>query len=145
MTLAPPAERWSTALRTGDTYEAEFRLRGADGEYRWHLARALPIRASDGSITRWIGTNTDIHERKSAEAESARERDRMWAMSQVLMLVFTDEGLITAVNPSATRILGWEPSEMVNHRVAEFVHPDDLDDTANGNFPTGSGHGFLGL
>ena len=124
------AERWSKALRSGDTYEAEFRLRGAGGDYRWHLARALPIRAADGSLTSWIGTNTDIHERKSAEAESARDRDRMWAMSQVLMLVFTEDGLITAVNPSATRILGWEPSEMVDHRVAEFIHPDDLDDTA---------------
>ena len=122
-------EHWSEAIGTGKSYEAELRLRGIDGEYRWHLSRALPIRAPDGSITRWIGTSTDIHERKSAEAESARDRDRMWAMSQVLMLVFAIDGLITAVNPSATRILGWKPSEMVNRRIADFIHPDDLDDT----------------
>jgi PAS domain S-box-containing protein len=129
--LEVATQRWSRALGTGETYETEFRLRGVDGAYRWHLARALPIRAADGSITRWVGTNTDIHERKSAEAESARDRDRMWAMSQVLMLVCTFDGLITAVNPSATRILGWKDVEMVNHRIVDFVHPDDLEATAN--------------
>jgi PAS domain S-box-containing protein len=69
----------------------------------------------------------------------------MWAMSQVLMLVFTDDGLITAVNPSATRILGWEPSEMVNHRVTEFIHPDDLDDTARELSRLAQGTGSLGF
>ena len=128
--LGLAAERWAKALDTGETYETEFRLRNTQGEFRWHLTRALPIRAADASITRWIGTNTDIHERKSAEAESARDRDRMWAMSQVLMLVCTLDGLITAVNPSATRILGWEAAEMLHHRVMEFIHPDDLEATA---------------
>ena len=127
--LGNAMERWSAAIGTGEPYEAELRLRGIDGEYRWHLSRALPIRDAEGSITRWIGTSTDIHERKSAEVESARDRDRMWAMSQVLMLVFTPDGLITAVNPSATRILGWKPSEMMNRRIADFIHPDDLDAT----------------
>jgi PAS domain S-box-containing protein len=127
--LAGALERWSAAIATGAAYETELRLRDSDGDYRWHLSRALPIRDADGSITGWIGTSTDIHERKSAEAESARDRDRMWSMSQVLMLVFTVEGLITAVNPSATRILGWKPAEMVNRPVADFIHPDDLEYT----------------
>ncbi|MEZ0241963.1 MAG: PAS domain-containing protein [Sphingomonas sp.] len=56
------AERWGAALNSGEPYEAEFRLRDAEGNYRWHIARAVPQRGEDGEIVRWIGTNTDIHE-----------------------------------------------------------------------------------
>ncbi len=58
--------RWMRSLRTGDPYEAEFRLRDAAGEYRWHLGRANPERDSRGEIVKWIGTNTDTHEAKVA-------------------------------------------------------------------------------
>lgn len=57
---------WKRAIESGEKYEAEFRLRRADGEYRWHLARAVPLRSSDGDITKWMGTLTDIHEKKVA-------------------------------------------------------------------------------
>lgn len=57
-------ERWRYSLQTGDPYEIEYRLRNAEGEYRWTLGRALPIRDADGQITRWFGTCTDIHEQK---------------------------------------------------------------------------------
>jgi PAS domain S-box-containing protein len=71
------AERWSACLRTGETYEVEFRLRDSDGHYRWHLARALPVRDDDGKITRWFGTNTDIHERKQIEETLARTTEEL--------------------------------------------------------------------
>lgn len=53
-------ERWTNSCRTGEPYEAEFRLRRADGNYRWHLGRALPIRDNCGDIIKWFGTSTDI-------------------------------------------------------------------------------------
>jgi len=63
---APEAgRRWAAAIASGDPYEAEFRLRAADGDYRWHIARAVPQRNDSGDILRWIGTNTDIHEQKA--------------------------------------------------------------------------------
>jgi len=63
------AASWGAALAAGSPYQAEFRLRRADGVYRWHVARALPIYGSAGQITRWIGTNTDIEDQKrTAEA-----------------------------------------------------------------------------
>ncbi len=52
--------------RNGAPYQIEYRLRHADGTYRWVLGRALPIRDTDGQITRWFGTCTDIHEQKLA-------------------------------------------------------------------------------
>jgi len=57
-------ERWRAALASGCQYETEFRLRRADGTYRWHIARAVPLHA-DGKIDRWIGTNTDIEDQKT--------------------------------------------------------------------------------
>lgn len=69
------AERWAHALASGEPYEVEFRLRGADGAWRWHLARALPLRDVQGRVVRWFGSNTDIDDRRAAE----RARDRALA------------------------------------------------------------------
>ena len=57
-------QRWRHSLATGEPYEIEYRLRHRDGDYRWTLGRALPIRDAAGHITRWIGTSTDIHEQR---------------------------------------------------------------------------------
>ncbi len=64
-------ERWAVALANGTPYEAEFRLRRADGAYRWHLARALPVTDTTGTVVRWMGTNTDIEDQKSTAAALA--------------------------------------------------------------------------
>ena len=58
------------------------------------------------------------------------DRNRLWTLSQDLLMVCTIEGTITAVNPSALRMLGWTEDEMVGHTLAEFLHPDDVDRTA---------------
>jgi PAS domain S-box-containing protein len=63
--LPEAGARWAASLASGDTYEAEFRLRRADGLYRWYIARAVPLRGETGAIARWIGTNTDIEDQKS--------------------------------------------------------------------------------
>ena len=60
--LSDAVQHWIRALRTGETYEVEFRLRAANGDYRWYLSRALPQRDEHGTIVAWFGTNTDIHE-----------------------------------------------------------------------------------
>ena len=127
---ARAAALWASSLATGADYEIEFRIRRADGEYRWHLVRAVPIRADDGRILRWIGTNTDIHEQKLSEAESLRDRNRLWMLSQDLMLVCDFDGVVTAVNPSATRLLGWSEEEMVGRNIVDFLHADDVATTA---------------
>ena len=60
---------WRESLTSGAPYEIEYRLRHADGTWRWVLGRALPIRDESGAITRWFGTCTDIHEQKLALEE----------------------------------------------------------------------------
>lgn len=55
---------WKHSLETGEIYETEYRMRRHDGEYRWFLARALPMRDETGKIVKWFGTCTDIHDQK---------------------------------------------------------------------------------
>jgi len=59
--------RWRNALRDGQPYEVEYRLRGKDGNFRWFLGRANPIRNSDGEIIKWFGTCTDIESQKQSQ------------------------------------------------------------------------------
>jgi PAS domain S-box-containing protein len=59
---------WATCVQTGEPYLVEYRFRrAADGQYRWHLGRAEPLRDASGQITKWFGTATDIHDQKEAE------------------------------------------------------------------------------
>jgi PAS domain S-box-containing protein len=63
---------WEKCLQSREIYEAEYRIRGQAGEYRWFRARAIPIRAQNGEIVRWYGTCSDIHDSKLLE-QSIRE------------------------------------------------------------------------
>jgi diguanylate cyclase (GGDEF)-like protein/PAS domain S-box-containing protein len=61
------ATAWKTALRTGEPYDVQYRLRRKDGAYRWFLCRANPIRDANGTIVKWFGTCTDIESNKQNE------------------------------------------------------------------------------
>jgi len=68
---------WRKCLNTGQRYDCELRLRRHDGEYRWHVARSTPFIGADGTIVRWFGTCTDIHDQKAAqEALLAADRQK---------------------------------------------------------------------
>jgi PAS domain S-box-containing protein len=67
--LPAAAATWAQALASGTVYETEFRIRRADGSFRWFLVRAEPVRGTDGAILNWVGTNTDIDDRRRADAE----------------------------------------------------------------------------
>ena len=75
--LPGAAAAWSRSLATGEVYETEFRIRRADGTHRWFLARAEPVRSAAGAILRWVGTNTDIDDRRRQAAELARLNDTL--------------------------------------------------------------------
>ncbi|MBV1691656.1 PAS domain-containing protein [Novosphingobium sp. G106] len=68
--VADVDKAWVEAVDSSGAYEAEYRLRGADGEYRWMLARGTPMLDQGGKVYRWIGTCTDIHEQKAASEQS---------------------------------------------------------------------------
>jgi PAS domain S-box-containing protein len=60
---------WGQAIATGTAFQMEHRLCQADGTYRWHLGRGLPMRNGAGELVMWVGTDTDIHEQKLAQQE----------------------------------------------------------------------------
>ena len=75
--------KWRAALASGELWEDVFRLRRHDGELRWFLSRAFPLRDPSGRIVRWFGTSVDIHDQKRAEAEARaanRAKDEFMAM-----------------------------------------------------------------
>jgi PAS domain S-box-containing protein len=65
--VAVATAKRETSFSTGASFEAEYRFRAADGTYRWHLGRAVPVRDEDGKIDHWVGTATDIDDQKRSE------------------------------------------------------------------------------
>jgi PAS domain S-box-containing protein len=73
---------WEEALATGQNYSTEYRLRRHDGVYRYHLARAVPVRNDAGEIIEWVGAITDIHDRKQTE-ELLRRTEKLNAAARI--------------------------------------------------------------
>ncbi|WP_446692524.1 PAS domain-containing protein [Rhizobium populisoli] len=141
--LSAAGQRWQQALASGEPYEAEFRLRQADDNYRWHIARAVPILDDDGALVRWIGTNTDIEDQRVTRAklealnqtleervaERTADRDRMWRLSTDLMLVASFDARIVAINPAWRTSLAWTEEDLTGRSFMDLVHADDREAT----------------
>jgi two-component system, cell cycle sensor histidine kinase and response regulator CckA len=131
--LPQTLDLWHNALRTGAPYAAEFRLRRADGEYRWHIDRALPLRDADGHITHWFGTCTDIENQKRAEATVQASEGRFRALIEKsfdAVILIAADGTIAYASPSTARVLGFSLEELVGRDAFDLVHPDDRPKTA---------------
>ncbi|MBA9078367.1 PAS domain-containing protein [Rufibacter quisquiliarum] len=77
--------RWRYSLETGEPYQVEYRFRRAsDGEWRWFLGRALPMRDAEGNILRWFGTCTDIEEQKRDEELMAQTNRELRSINEDL-------------------------------------------------------------
>jgi len=103
-------DAWRQAIATGQIHEIEHRLRRADGEFRWHLTRAVPLRNDQGTVIQWIGTATDIHDQKMAEQELERrvaERTAELRESQALTdaIVESTSDYIWSVDPEGFGLL----------------------------------------
>ncbi len=76
---APTFAAWTAAVEAGSNLDVDFRIRGADGAYRWFKTRGVPLKDGSGRLVKWFGTNTDIHDRIEAQEQlrrSAAELER---------------------------------------------------------------------
>ena len=154
--LANCMELRTKALRAGQAYEIEYRLRrAADQVYRWHLGRAAPVRNSDGCIARWFGTCTDIDDYKRAEHEirealleikslnhtlerGIRERTLQLRDSEELfrnlvegvkdyaILMLDPEGRVTSWTGAAERLKGYSSKEILGTGYSRFYTAEDI-------------------
>ena len=113
---------WSTCVSTGSAGEFTFRVRNAEGAYRWFVTRAEPLRASDGTFLYWIGVNLEIDELKQAQfylAEGQR-------LAQMGSWAFDPDGF-HYWSPELFRLHGLDPASKPPS-VQEYldrVHPHD--------------------
>ena len=145
--------REAIASRARD-YTVQYRIiRPSDGELRWILVRSTIERDANGRAVRLVGAHSDVTEQVLAEQalrqseeryrtladqlaelnatlaerveEKTRERDRIWNVSQDLLLVADRNGVWKTVNPAWTRTLGWSEAELLNRTSQWLEHPDD--------------------
>jgi hypothetical protein len=122
-------ENWSTRLRTGEGGEGSFRVRSAQGDYRWFLSRAEPLRASDGAILQWVGVNLDIEElMRAQEALRESERSSRSAFDGIagLVAVLAPNGELETVNRQLLEYFGQPVEWIKNWGTNDAVHPEDL-------------------
>jgi len=138
--FAPNLERrwfdtYGRVALTGEPAHVEDR---ADVFGRWFDVRALRI--GDPAAHRVAVLFTDISERKRMEdalqvlnatlalqvSERTAERDQLWTLSEDMLARANYEGMMSAVSPAWTRVLGWTEAELLSRSYATFMHPDDM-------------------
>jgi PAS domain S-box-containing protein len=121
-------DEWRAAVATGEPFEHEVRMRRADGEYRWMLIRAVPLRDELGNIVKWYGTSTDIEDRKRAE-EALREQASLLNLTHDTVFVRDMHDVITYWNRGAEARYGWTRDEavgQVSHQLMQTIFPAPL-------------------
>jgi PAS domain S-box-containing protein len=121
-------ERLKHSLESGQPYEAQCRLRRADGVYRWFQGSAVPVRAQDGAVVRWYYLITDIEDRKRAEDLLHASERQLRAIVENIpasIAIHTASGELEFENRAAREYHG-RSSHDQRQSPASTVHPDDL-------------------
>ena len=120
---------WSEAVRARSVYETEYRIRKSDGEYRHFAARGVPVLQADGSVREWVGTCTDITERKRTEEALRRASTynrRLLEASLDPLVTIGPDGKITDVNEATEAATGYPRAELIGKDFADyFTNPQE--------------------
>jgi PAS domain S-box-containing protein len=121
-------ERFQAAVASGTPWEDLFPLRRHDGEWRWFLSRAAPVRDDQGRIVRWFGTNTDVTEQRDAELRlrESEERFRLMADTAPSPVWMTNaDAEVEFVNQALVEFYGLPRDRLLGHVWKQAVHPED--------------------
>jgi PAS domain S-box-containing protein len=128
-------QKWSAIRESGMPGGLEARLRRFDGEYRWFLFRAVPLRDELGNIVQWYGSSTDIQDRKRAEQKLRRSEAKLTEaqrLSQTGSFGWNDSTGERYGSREFFRILGYDdPRSVTMEMVFQRAHPDDRAFVAN--------------
>ena len=116
---------WENAMRSGEMFQAECRLRASDGAFRWQLCRAVPERSTTGRILSWIGTFTDIEDQKRVQASQAEFKNTLDAEPDAVMIFAPSNWCILYVNHGASVLLGYSNDELLRMAPADFMAEHD--------------------
>jgi PAS domain S-box-containing protein len=121
---------WQAALASGTEVDVEARMRRFDGEYRWFLFRASPLRDERGKIIKWYGTNVDIEDRKRADEELRRSEAFLaegQRLSRTGTFAWQPDTKKSVWSEELYRIHELEPGAPISTDIAQIgVHPDDI-------------------
>ena len=96
---------WKTALATGGRFEVEARACGADGVYRWFLARSIPQRSEDGGIARWYGIHIDIEEQHRAQQNLILAQEDLSRLSRTMSMAEMAASIAHELNQPITAVV----------------------------------------
>ena len=102
-------EGWRRSIATGEPFEMEFPLRGADGVFRWFLTRVNPMRDASGAVVRWFGTNTDVDQVRQirhALEEETRILELLNRTGTTLAASLDQQSLVQTITDAATQLSG---------------------------------------
>ncbi len=115
---------WRQSIQMNLPFEYESRLRRADGEYRWHISRALPLRDEAGQTTMWVSSNTDIHDIRQAEVavhvSENRYRRLFEAAKDGILILDSNSGKIIDVNPYMSDLLTYTYDDFIGKEMWEI-------------------------
>ncbi|MBE9052638.1 PAS domain S-box protein [Nostocales cyanobacterium LEGE 11386] len=121
------SEAWEKAVKNSTLYQVQHRLRRCDGEYRYMLARGVPILETDGSVREWVGIHTDIHDQKQAEITLIERSTLLRSILEStpdFIFVKDLESRYVAVNSNLANFFGKPIDDIIGKDDSELFPPD---------------------